>query len=299
MAETKKYTAADLVERLRARYNSGAYCVLEQVANGTGRDCHSWIDAVAFSLWPSNGIWRAAFEVKVDRSDWLRELSNPNKNAWAHEHFHEFWYVSPSHVAKEAELPEGTGLLHVSGTGLKVVRAASRKKNVLTDDSLLASFARSLDKERDAFRGRALAAALDNSREHQDAKKWQDGCKAFLQKRGGKTWADSVAAVTEALEDATLDKQLQQDRDHALHVLSVLQSKMLSALGTMAQLATHVITARDETGHHIVRSYGGVDAASLETLKAVRKGRRKSLHHDVDDCEIKAALLNGKAEPVT
>ena len=79
-----EWTSAQIVKLLRERYKSpengfNKAVVLEEVANGTGSYQHRWIDAAVFEMWPSKGLSRSAFEVKVSRADFINELRQPEK----------------------------------------------------------------------------------------------------------------------------------------------------------------------------------------------------------------------------
>jgi hypothetical protein len=73
-----KVKSQDVIAALRKKYPAAAWAFLEQVANGTGyAKKYRWADALAMGLWPSRGMELHGIEVKVSRSDWLRELENP------------------------------------------------------------------------------------------------------------------------------------------------------------------------------------------------------------------------------
>lgn len=76
---TDQVTAGDVMVALAHRYPAPGYALLPQVANGTGYAASRHCDAIALSLWPSRGIRLHGFEIKVARSDWLRELKDPAK----------------------------------------------------------------------------------------------------------------------------------------------------------------------------------------------------------------------------
>ena len=59
---------------LALRYAPPAYAFFEEVRAQTGYAAGGSADGLALSLWPSRGIELHGFEVKVSRSDWLREL---------------------------------------------------------------------------------------------------------------------------------------------------------------------------------------------------------------------------------
>ena len=81
------------------------------MGNRTGYGCDSHIDAAAFNMWPSKNFERHAFEVKRSRSDFMREIGNPQKRQWVEENFHLTWFVTPAGLVKPDEIPEGWGLL--------------------------------------------------------------------------------------------------------------------------------------------------------------------------------------------
>ncbi|MCJ7576485.1 MAG: hypothetical protein MUO80_07445, partial [Dehalococcoidia bacterium] len=133
--------AEDLVKLIRQRYPLNRadgyqkYVVMEQVPDGTGSYQGRWVDAVVFDLWPSKGLLRSAFEIKVSRSDFLRELANPVKYKWAVESFHEFWYVAPQDVIKSEELPANVGWLCPRAGKLAIKRRAVQNPNPKLDDT--------------------------------------------------------------------------------------------------------------------------------------------------------------------
>jgi len=181
-----KYTANELIDRLKIKFSENKrYVVLEQVCSKTGnRRSLSWVDAIVINLWPSEGCSRAAYEIKVNRNDFLNELKRPEKNKWAREYCHEFWYIGPPDVIKKEELPEGTGLMIPYGSGLRVIRAASRKEDVKLDDIFLASLARSLQRNSANEKITLKHKVLEESKEHQRALKWKEESYKFLKSRG-------------------------------------------------------------------------------------------------------------------
>ncbi len=116
------WTERRLLDRLRERHarrhgNGPAWVYMEHVRDRAGFDARRTIDALAMHLWPSKRHALHAFEVKVARSDWLRELANPEKaRAWA-ELVDYFWVVAPPGVIKVEELPPHWGLLVANRNG--------------------------------------------------------------------------------------------------------------------------------------------------------------------------------------
>lgn len=104
-------------EVLRKRYASPEWALLMEVAPATGGGTR-YADAVAVNLWSSRGHAVHGFEIKVSRSDWLRELKDPSK-AEPVFRYCDYWHiVAPKGVVKDGELPPTWGLLELRASGL-------------------------------------------------------------------------------------------------------------------------------------------------------------------------------------
>ena len=71
------------------------------------------IDSVAFGLYASRGYEIHAFECKAHRSDWLKELRQPDKADRFVKLVDKFWVVAGEMVVKAREMPKGWGLITV------------------------------------------------------------------------------------------------------------------------------------------------------------------------------------------
>lgn len=121
------HTEASMLARLEARYrqtsgNGPAWAFIPHVRNAAGFDATRTIDAIAMGLWPSRGLELHGHEIKVSRSDWLRELKKPEK-AEAFTRLVDRWWlvVSDSQIVAAGELPPTWGLMVAHGRGLKVL----------------------------------------------------------------------------------------------------------------------------------------------------------------------------------
>lgn len=118
-------TALDALHRRYTQFagNADRWARAEHVRNGlgfmgyddeTGRSVGPLrtIDFLALDLWESHGCQIIGHEVKVSRSDWLRELAEPEKGeAWAR-YCNQFYVVAPAGVVRNREeLPTGWGLI--------------------------------------------------------------------------------------------------------------------------------------------------------------------------------------------
>lgn len=120
---TAKLTEADVLRLLRNRLvrsgngGSGEHAFLPHVRNDASFSATRTFDAVVLDLWESRGYALHIYEVKVSRSDWLRELSKPEKADDACKIADHFWIVAPVGCVKDGELPPTWGLLEVGGDG--------------------------------------------------------------------------------------------------------------------------------------------------------------------------------------
>jgi len=140
---TKLTTERAVFEALKSTFEAPAYAVLPGVANGTGQTKTRTIDAIVMSLWPSRGQLLDGVEIKVSRSDFTRELANPEKQEAHFKYLDRFWLaVGDETIVREGELPETWGLLVPARTKLKVVKQAPRLTPEPLPRSMLAAILR-------------------------------------------------------------------------------------------------------------------------------------------------------------
>jgi hypothetical protein len=136
------------------------HVMLRGVRNKTGMSggAERYADGLAVSVFPSRGIWFAGIEVKVSRSDWLRELKDAAKSE-AIQRFCAYWWIAtPPGIVKVEELPQTWGLIEVGEGGkCKRVKAAPELQPEPPSVSFVASVMRSLDANQ--------AAAFNRGRE--------------------------------------------------------------------------------------------------------------------------------------
>jgi hypothetical protein len=148
----KVATADELRARLRRKFPANEYAMLYEVRDGAGFSASRSADAVMVGLWPSRGCMIEGMEIKVSRTDWLRELKKPEK-AEAFVPYCDKWWVVAGHadVVKLSELPPTWGLMVPSGKGLTVAREAPKLEPKPIDRSMLAAMLK-----------RATSTALDD-----------------------------------------------------------------------------------------------------------------------------------------
>ena len=289
----KSYTADELIALLRQRYaQAERYAFFEQVAAGTGAGANSWIDAAAISLWPSDGLHRMAFEVKVARGDFLRELQEPGKNAWARDCFHEFWFVAPRDVIVKEELPEGDGWLAPHGNGLSIVRAARRRQAPTLDDGLVASICRSAQKAVASDLSRRTRELVENDHIYKDAKEYRAACETFLRERGQETWSHwDAESVLNALRRASSDDAWRKTKQQIEDVLGHLRSQFLELFPIVLAVAHAGILEVDEAGEALVEAWG---ATQIDLM--AKRAREKDPRAAAKESLAKLAKHFGLAE---
>lgn len=133
---------------LRDRYckkfgQGGEFAFFTEVQSGVGG--RRYADVIAMSLFPSRGLSIHGHEIKVSRSDWLRELKNAAKAEDLVRHCDYWWVVAPQGIVADDELPEGWGLMEVTknGRGLKAkVKAPKLERDGPVDRAFVAALLR-------------------------------------------------------------------------------------------------------------------------------------------------------------
>lgn len=126
-----RHSTAELRGLLKARYASDIrrgperWAFIEEVRNAAGFEANRSCDAIAMGLWPSRGLHLHGHEIKASRSDWLKELQDPDKSEAFAKHCHYWWICAGRGLVKLEELPATWGLLEPGGVGLKVRRPAT------------------------------------------------------------------------------------------------------------------------------------------------------------------------------
>lgn len=137
-AEKPRCTEADMLDALHARFgfvshNGGVpkrrYVCADHVRARSGFDCRT-LDFVAVDTWASGKLATHGAEVKVSRSDWLRELKDPDKSAPFLSWLTHFWLAVPdAAIVRDGELPDGWGLLVLRKTQLVAKVTAPRRES--------------------------------------------------------------------------------------------------------------------------------------------------------------------------
>lgn len=148
-----RLTERDMLDALHARYAIASqgvtirYAIAEHVQSGAGFDARRVCDFMALDLWPSKGLHLHGHEVKVSRSDWLRELRDPAKAEEFRQWCDRWWLVVPdAEIVKAGELPPGWGLIVVTNGVPRISRQAPTLTPQPWSRSFRAAFARAVQK---------------------------------------------------------------------------------------------------------------------------------------------------------
>jgi len=144
--ETKIYSSDELKGRIRGKYPSPEWVVLEELREGTGFGGSREADSVAFGTWPSRGFQIIGFEVKSHRGDWLSELRKPEKAESIASYCDEWYIVGSKDIIKLEEVPKAWGWMAPHRGGLSIMKMAQELKPCPLDHCFLASITRNVEK---------------------------------------------------------------------------------------------------------------------------------------------------------
>lgn len=127
-------------EALADKFSHPHYITLFEVRDSTGFDSTRSADAISIGMYRSRGREMTGFEIKVSRSDWLRELKQPEK-AEEIGKFCEWFYLvtSDGSIARIDEIPTPWGWMVLKGEKLKVLKKPERMKALPPDRHMLCS----------------------------------------------------------------------------------------------------------------------------------------------------------------
>ena len=174
-----------------------AWGSFREMRDATGFDNRS-IDLFAMSLYPSSGHKIYAVEVKVSRSDFLRELKNPAKSRPWVELSNRFAFAVPRGLIQVDELPEWASLIEVGEDdySAKWTRVRERqRKGKAPPLSFLASVVRRQAREEFRVETYSCWLAHENNREPVEAYSAQDAATSFVRIRGIKLTAGVPVSV--------------------------------------------------------------------------------------------------------
>lgn len=241
MAKRPTGSAGEVFRVLREkRYEAREWAMFREVRNvrGFSGQVRS-ADAIALNLWPSRGHEIHGIEIKVSRSDWKHELSDPAK-ADAMAAFCDRWWlaVSDESIVQPGELPPTWGLYVVTESKVACkVEAPKLEAQPLTKQVVINLIKRYADQLDDITRAAyqdghqhgvdsgSPEAQRQRERVENELKGLQVGIEQFEQASGVKlahSWDKGAvgAAVKLVLEmqrgyDPSVEQELERLRDYA------------------------------------------------------------------------------------
>lgn len=125
------------VGALKAHHPDPQWATFEEHRLGTcfGHNRETRIDFLAIHLWSkvrggAPGPHVVAYEVKVDRADFLREIQDPEKRKPAEALATECYFCTPAGLVEHDEVPEGWGLVEVvKGNRVRTTKIATQREH--------------------------------------------------------------------------------------------------------------------------------------------------------------------------
>ena len=152
-------TACDILALLAETYREPhRYACAAEVSNSTGAYARRRLDFVAVDCWPSSGLKIMAFEIKISKSDFRRELEDPTKHNIFFDEIDNYSIVAPDYVLDDMSIiPKKWGVYHVvRDDNGKLALKTVRKPLALHDDKaedrkisrgFMASLVRAIDSQ--------------------------------------------------------------------------------------------------------------------------------------------------------
>lgn len=233
---------------VRKRFDAPEWACMLEVAPNTGGGTR-YADAVAVNLWSSRGHAVIGMEIKVSRSDWLRELKKPEKAETSVYRFCDKWYlVAPKGVVKDGELPQTWGLLELRASGLVEVVAAPKLEPVPVSKGFFASLIR-----RSFEQIETLAAHKSLEARRETVAKQREEIEQGIE-QGTKRYRDLLAHLEKVKAETGLDFNASEWGSHRISIPTIKLAQHLEnlagwsgrgPLGRLKQLAAELDQAAE------------------------------------------------------
>lgn len=114
---------------LKARHptENGEWANFSELRSCVGFGDARYIDFLAMHTFQggrgdNRGLKAVAYEIKISRSDFAREIKRPEKRAFAESIADECFFATPAGLLRVDEVPDGWGLVEANKAGLRVVK---------------------------------------------------------------------------------------------------------------------------------------------------------------------------------
>lgn len=124
--KTNKVTAKFLLDKLEQE----GVVLLREVRNKAAHHANRSLDGMSFGTWPSKGTHMVGYEVKINRSDWKKEIEDIEKSEAFRPFCKYFYLVSSKNIAEFHEIPETWGWLEWDGRRMVTVKPAPENKSI-------------------------------------------------------------------------------------------------------------------------------------------------------------------------
>ena len=136
-------TAAEVKIALATKHSPPEWASFSELRDGTGWSALRSYDFWTIRCWGgSGGSTAIAYEVKVSRGDFLKELQQPDKRKSAECYSHECYFAAPAGLIKPEEVPIGWGLLEVLASGATRRKVIAQQRDVQFDTPFVCTIAR-------------------------------------------------------------------------------------------------------------------------------------------------------------
>lgn len=152
----------EIVKALYRYYQPRGYLCLDELKPGTGTagGYMGGIDFWCMHQWPSERYARIAIEIKVSRSDYLREARQKQKQGSALRHSNLLYFIAPHGIISPWELRQDAGLLEATEDGgIREIKPAPWRDSPPPSLAFLAAVMRRMDRLRSAAASQAFVAA--------------------------------------------------------------------------------------------------------------------------------------------
>lgn len=143
--QTDKINALEVKNLLRKKYPMPEYEIFFEVSSSTGNGNNTrYADAITFNTFSSRGYKITGFEIKVNRSDLLKELKSPEKAEEIFKYCDEWYLVVANGILKETdEVPDNWGIMEINEKSkIKVLKKSKKNPDVILDRKFVASLLR-------------------------------------------------------------------------------------------------------------------------------------------------------------
>lgn len=123
----KGVSVQDIHRTLQRRHSPPEWIYAQEVRLGTGFGRYflkgypgsvapsQRIDGFALNCYKSKRYERVAYEIKIARGDFLKEVADPDKRVGAQMMTNRFYFAAPEGLIKPEEVPDGCGLVEIRG----------------------------------------------------------------------------------------------------------------------------------------------------------------------------------------